>query len=276
MRRLVDRRHVLLGLLALTAALLVPNPAEARRPWQPRREPVSVQVVDGMGRSLRTFRHHGQTFVLGSMGQRYAVRIANNTGERLEVVLSVDGRDAVHGRRSQLMRDRGYVLSPRGNLTIEGFRTSMDSVAAFRFSDPSESFAGEMGDSMMSLGIIQVVVFRERPPEAVLAEPSDDMRAAPRRPAAKRRPSSSAAGETRSVEGSRRKDRASRPSQLGTERGEERMSRVTRVTFERAQGGAAQVVSLRYDSAAGLEARGIRLAPMMRPMKPLSRAGTMR
>jgi hypothetical protein len=238
------RRRGALVLSVVALVLAVAPSAQARRPWHPPKPPppkVSVEVVDGMGARLRTFVHHGQTFVLGNMGQRYAVRIANNTDKRLEVVLSVDGLDAVRGTMSNPMRDRGYVLSPRGMVTIEGFRTSMESVAAFRFSDRDHSLAAMQGARNAAVGSLRVLAFEEQP--RVMMRPGAGR--------AKAAPRSSA-----------------RRDNLGTEMGEERMSGVREVSFVRAR-MAPQVVSLRYDDAAGLRARGITVdRPMMRPPRP--------
>src|SRR5579859_2719028 len=49
-------------------------PSAAVRPVQvPRPSPYRVRVVDGEMRDLRTFFHDGRTYVLGTIGQRYAV-----------------------------------------------------------------------------------------------------------------------------------------------------------------------------------------------------------
>jgi hypothetical protein len=196
-----------------------------------------------MGDSLRTFQQGGQTFVLGRHGQHYAVVIRNRTSDRLEVVLSVDGRDAVHGRRSNLSRDRGYVLAPNGMVRIEGFRTSMETVAAFRFTDPSDSFAGRMGETS-SLGVLQVAVFRERAADAIAM----DRMKRPMRAASPR---------------SARRPMMDRETQnLGTQFGETHENRAVGVSFVRDGRGVSQFVTLRYDDEAGLEARGIEVRPM--------------
>ena len=282
------RRGFVLCLLALSAMMLFPGDAEARRPMMRNRSLVSVSVVDPMGNSLRTFNHHGQTFVLGMMGQRYAVKIRNNTAQRVEVVMSVDGRDAVNGRGSNMMRDRGYVLSPMGSVTIAGFRTSMNRVAAFRFTNPMDSFAGRMGQSRMAQGIVKVAVFRERRMDAIVMDDHDrPMAGATRRPmrrqAAKtKRPGSATPSAERRRAGDRASGRSTsrrrppmrprdRANNLGTEFGEEMMSSARRVTFERDGRGIAQLVTVRYDNAEGLRARGIMRRPMMRRRHSMGR-----
>src|SRR3989449_440873 len=56
--------------------------------------PYELQVLIG-GAPARTFRHDGDTFVLGYPGERYTLRVVNHSGRRGEAGVSVDGRDGV-------------------------------------------------------------------------------------------------------------------------------------------------------------------------------------
>ena len=63
---------------------------------------VDVSVVDrDTGEWLREYPHRGDTWVAGTPGNRYGVRLSNTSGERVLVVLSVDGINAVTGRNRQ-------------------------------------------------------------------------------------------------------------------------------------------------------------------------------
>ena len=59
------------------------------------------------------------------LGDRYRVRITNPTARRVEAVVSVDGLDAIDGKTASFDDKRGYVIAPYGEVTIEGFRTSL-------------------------------------------------------------------------------------------------------------------------------------------------------
>ncbi|MCC6526369.1 MAG: hypothetical protein IT373_27225 [Polyangiaceae bacterium] len=255
------RPHVLFALFAALA--LVATEARAQEPLQPRPRPrptldVSLELEDAMGRPLRTFRRAGQTFVLGAPGARYAVRVRNQSGQRMEAVVSIDGRDAVNGLPSDGVTPRGYLVPPFGTVLIEGFRTSLSSVAAFRFSDPSESYAALMG-TPVRIGEIELHAFaeRQRPPVEIgdlrwRAPPTPD---APRAGAA--HPSPSAA-----------------ESNLGTGWGEERDSQVMETTFERANPAApTRSVRVHYDDADGLLARGIDVFGTIEPCRFAPRCG---
>ena len=109
---------------------------------------------------LPVYEADGRRYLLGERGRGYSIWIANRTGGRVEAVVSVDGRDAVSGRRADFRRDRGYVLEPGEELAIDGFRRSLDQVAAFEFTAPGESYASRMGDGS-SIGVIGLAVFDE-------------------------------------------------------------------------------------------------------------------
>jgi len=105
----------------------------AESPWgrrfvPPAPPPYRVSLEGAGGAELPTFRQDGQTFVLGEPGDRYNVRVANPTGERVEVVVTVDGRDAISGQVGDYVSQRGYLIEPWGSLVIEGFRRSLDEV----------------------------------------------------------------------------------------------------------------------------------------------------
>jgi hypothetical protein len=166
----------------LLAALLVPALyfatgacAEARPPvWRQRPAPAPYffTVEDENGNSLPTFRQDGRTFLLGEPGLRYNIRVQNPTAQRVEAVVSVDGRDAVSGEPGDYVRGRGYVIPAYGSVLVEGFRRSLAEVAAFRFTSPENSYSARMG-TPQNVGVIGVAFFPERvrPPQPVVRRP---------------------------------------------------------------------------------------------------------
>ena len=272
--------------------------ADARSPfWRPRPAPppYSFSVEDENGNSLATFVKDGRSFLLGEPGLRYNIRIQNPTGQRIEAVISVDGRDAMSGQPGDYVNQRGYVVPAYGSLLVEGFRRTMDEVAVFRFTSPEDSYSSRMG-TPQNVGVIGVAFFPERvrPPAPVIRrlppppvprpaplpyDYSTDGRsrdlggeqAAPRAPL---KHSASAGSPAPKSEASR--DSAVRPrgeakgsfgddlggsgqvNNLGTQFGESHESVVTSVAFERASAThPALIRTLRYDDADGLSARGI-------------------
>jgi hypothetical protein len=68
------------------------------------------------------------------------VRLTNTVGERVLVVLSVDGVNAVTGETANPSQ-AGYVLDPWQSTEIAGWRKSLDDVAQFVFTDLPDSYA---------------------------------------------------------------------------------------------------------------------------------------
>lgn len=256
-----------LGILAavtvtVTAALAAPLPASARA--EPARSgPWSLELVDEGGAVLPTFVERGRAYVLGALGQRYLLRVRNESARRVEVVASVDGRDVLDGRPAAWAK-RGYVVEPYGEVTIDGFRLSDASVAAFRFSSVPRSYAARMGDAR-DVGVVGVAVFAERhrpPPRWYGPRPYErehDHRAAPgaRSDAAPAPTPEAHAGAPSAGSQAPADAHASRRPGLGTEFGEERESHVYGVSFERASARPAAQLTLRYDDREGLLAAGV-------------------
>ena len=274
--------------------------ADARSPfWRPRPipPPFSFSVEDEHGNSLATFVKDGRTFLLGEPGLRYNIRVQNPSSQRVEAVVSVDGRDAMSGQPGDYVNQRGYVIPAYGSLLVEGFRRSMEEVAAFRFTSPEDSYSSRMG-TPQNVGVIGVAFFPERlPPRAPVARrprplprpaPLPDSysgdgsahrdlesdRVAPHAPTKRLAPAPMADSPAPAAEGRTDFDDRSRyqrkgayedelaargsVNNLGTQFGETHESVVSSVSFTRASATHPALLStLRYDDADGLSARGI-------------------
>ena len=238
------------ALALMAAACSAPGSTLAGAPA--RSGPYTLELVDESGRPLPTFHHHGRTYVLGTQGARYMLRVRNQTGGRIEVVASVDGRDVIDGKPASVARP-GYLVPPWGEVVIDGFRLSHESVAAFRFSTVDASYAARMGDAR-DVGVIGAAVFTEAPPPPPPMPLSEDRSSggegdSAQAPAARSAPAEGAAASKEAEKGERHG--------LGTGFGERRDSRVVEVDFERAGPAPAAVLSLRYDDRPGLLALGI-------------------
>ena len=120
---------------------------------------VTVSIVDGGGRPLPSAKSGARTYVVGEDGDRYAIRLQNHSRYRVEIVATVDGLDVLDGQPGSYAK-RGYLLQPYGNLTIDGYRQSMEEVAAFRFGSVRRSYAARKGDDR-NVGVIGVALFSE-------------------------------------------------------------------------------------------------------------------
>jgi hypothetical protein len=240
-------------------------------------DPAELQIVDReTGEPLRIWRRGGRGYVAGQPGARYALRVANRTGGRVMLVLSVDGVNVVTGETASYSQN-GYVLDPYESYDITGWRKSQTEVAAFAFAPLSASYAARTGRPN-DVGVIGMAVFREKyippepPPPMIAPQARDDLdepaeKAAGSRgmqaPAAAPPPASAAAGHSASRAYESRQD-----ERLGTAHGAREWSQVNLTTFERATRYPAAVRQIEYDTYAHLVARGVIPRPWREPIEP--------
>jgi len=212
---------------------------------------VRVDVVDREhGHVLPRHRHRGDTWIAGRPGHHYSVRLTNATGERVLVVLSVDGVNAVTGQTADPSQ-AGYVLAPWQTHEVTGWRKSLDGVARFVFTDLPDSYAARTGRPD-HVGVIGVAAYRERRVAGPVPYPAPPV-AGSRRVA-----------EAPAAAGSATADRgdshaAQQRQRIGTGHGSHEYSRVGRTSFVRASTRPGQVTELRYDAPARLAALGVRI-----------------
>ena len=151
-------------LLTALLALLLSSAALAGPSLRSAGGGVTLSLEGEHGQTLPTYYHRGATYVLGEMGQRYNVRVSNSTGERVEVVLTVDGRDAISGDLGDYRNQRGYLIGPYSSIVVDGFRRSHSEVAAFRFTTRSDGYSSRRGSPQHS-GVVGAAVFREAVPQ---------------------------------------------------------------------------------------------------------------
>jgi hypothetical protein len=211
--------------------------------------PYSVEIVMN-GVPQPVYAHGAQSFVAGAYGAAYEIRITNQSGRRIEAVVAVDGRDVVTGQPVRPHHQRGYIIQPWASASIDGFRSSTATVAAFRFASIPESYAWRTGTSW-GIGTIRVWIFEEEAPPPVVYAPTLPYGGAPGS-AGRAAPSASEAA----------------PQAMGTAYGEQRWSPVAYTSFVRSSYRASTVLGLRYNSREMLQAAGI--IPMYSPVQPAS------
>src|SRR4029450_8369737 len=129
------------GLAAALAALATMAAAFPAAAHFPSGALVSSDVYDrNDATSLPVYSKDGRRYVVGTPGHEYAVRIRNNTGERILAVTSVDGVNVVTGETASPDQS-GYVIDAYGSVEIAGWRKSLERTAAFYFTDLGDSYA---------------------------------------------------------------------------------------------------------------------------------------
>jgi hypothetical protein len=136
------------------------------------RAPYTVEIVADDGGVLDTFFQNGRYYVRGATNRAYTVRVVNPTAQRVEAVISIDGLDVIDGENGDLKK-RGYIVPAYGEVRIDGWRTSLDNVAAFRFSAVKNSYAGRKGKAR-NVGVIAVAVFAEQAQAMIVAPDEPD------------------------------------------------------------------------------------------------------
>jgi hypothetical protein len=261
----------------LVAASVVASSAPAHAGHQTASTLVSVNVqVDGREAPLYPSPDgSGRYYLEARTGSRYAVSLTNRTAERLGVVLTVDGLNAISGARD-VGRGRMYVLDPWQGTTVQGWRTSLSEVRQFTFVDERRSYAARTGQANGKLGWIELAVYRERrafvtprpvpyfdpsyPPagdggEGRAQAPAGPLSGAERDAADTPRSTGGAASRSEGeMKSERRSDEAR--SYPGTGWGERAHDPVVLVSFD-AEARPAECVTLRYEYRAALVALGV-------------------
>lgn len=112
---------------------------------------------------LDTYKDYyaGRRLVAGEKNGSYTIVVKNRCKSALEIVASVDGLDVMDGKTASFSK-RGYLVDPGATLEIDGFRTSQDSVAAFKFSGVGNSYANLRHGDTRNVGVIGLAVFTQK------------------------------------------------------------------------------------------------------------------
>lgn len=215
------------------------------------------------GAALVRYPSRGRYYSPGTPGGRYAVGLVNRSAERVLMVLSVDGVNAITGETAAWSQS-GYVLGPGERFEITGWRKSDSHIAAFEFTSLGDSYASRTGRPA-HVGVIGVAVFREAPPAPVVSE-------APPVPISPPTALASSLGATATADVAREaparesapraEAEARRAAKLGTGHGASEWSPIQHTAFQRRSRRPDQVLEVHYDSQVNLVAAGIMPPPM--------------
>jgi hypothetical protein len=100
--------------------------------------------------------------------------VRNTSGQRLGLVIAVDGRNIISGGKSDLARSEPmYVLDAYATQDYAGWRANLEAINEFYFTDWSDSYAEAFGDRSVR-GVIAVAVYGEVVPPPPVWQPYSD------------------------------------------------------------------------------------------------------
>lgn len=115
------------------------------------------------GKRVKHFVHEGQVYVEGRVASKYEIELRNNTLSSVLAVVSVDGLSIMDGEPADPVQSNGYVIGPRENLVVPGWRLDNDNTAAFTFGGRGGTYADSKGgDAPRNIGIIGCAFFMEQ------------------------------------------------------------------------------------------------------------------
>ena len=216
---------------------------------------VDVRIVSDSGEEFQKYRAHprihqeGKFFYMEAVkGQRYSIQVTNRSSRGIGVVIAVDGRNIIDGKKSDLERnERMYIIGAHETNTFEGWRTGLDRTNRFYFTEQSDAYAEKVFSDASAMGTIALAVYREKLPEIIPYSGSSSR--------LKEAPSEAAPGASA---GSRSADRAEqkKTQEAGTGFGETTYSPARMVHFDPEHTTAEKIV-LKYEWRSELCRKGI-------------------
>jgi len=136
---------------------------------------VDMRVISDSGGEFPKYRTYlrrsqeGKFFYLEAVkGERYSVEVTNRSDRRIVVVVAVDGRNIIDGKKSDLkIKERMYIIGPHQSNTFEGWRTGMDRTNRFYFTEQSDSYSEKVFADGSAMGTIALAVYKEKLPEVI-------------------------------------------------------------------------------------------------------------
>ncbi len=209
---------------------------------------VEVEIVSDSGRTLplypvSTRLSNRKAYAEAVKGDHYSIIVRNLLNRRVGVVIAVDGRNIVSGKKSWLRNnERMYILEPYGEGEFKGWRTGMDKINRFYFTDAADSYAAAFNDES-AMGVIALAAYAE----VCRYEKSDELSLEKRRSADRAAPSAKSQAES-----------------AGTGFGREEYSPVRTVEFE-PESTAVEKIYLKYEWRSTLCRKGIIRCGKFRP-----------
>jgi hypothetical protein len=133
---------------------------------------VNIEIVSESGGTFLFIPHRDswkggahiiKQYLEARRGENYGIIIHNTTPERIGVVIAVDGRNIISGKKSDLKNNEAmYIVNSYEQEEYDGWRTDSERVHQFYFTDMADSYAMRTFSDSTAMGVIAVAVFREK------------------------------------------------------------------------------------------------------------------
>lgn len=164
--------HTFIQMLLPLLAILVTTNTHASywetSPQHTSYSPVTIDIIKDHGRALHQYsatsrrNHVRRTYLEAEKGSHYSIRVRNTSNRRVGLVIAVDGRNILTGKKSWLgNHEKMYILDPYETSTYTGWRTAKNQVNRFYFTSSDNSYADAWGDRT-AMGVIAIAVYEEK------------------------------------------------------------------------------------------------------------------
>lgn len=163
-------RYLKCGLLLLLGlSLTVPCLASSK--FKQNHHPVEIEIIADNGShysiypvTQRHLKNEYRAYVEALNGENYSLKIRNHSNKRLGLVIAVDGRNIISGKKSTLKHNENmYILGPYETQSYSGWRTSSRDIHRFYFTEADNSYANALDDDS-AMGVIALAVYEEKQP----------------------------------------------------------------------------------------------------------------
>jgi len=238
-------------ILTLVAVLMAAAAPAYTHSGGPLRGEVTVEIVSENWSNFLTIPHRDFTdggtrvtknYLEARRGENYGIVIRNSTPDRIGLVIAVDGRNIISGKKSDLRNSEDmYIVNGHSYGRYDGWRTASDKVHKFYFTDTADSYAMRTFNDSTAMGVIAVAVYREKErPKPVHEEKKLNFT-----------PGAPSAGSP-----ARSKTGATKDESAGTGFGDEQYSPTLKVVFE-PESAPSQKTLVKYEWHEVLCKRGI-------------------
>lgn len=167
----VNRKFLKCGLLWMLLTLSLTAPCLASSKFDQNYQPIEVEIISDNGNTFsiypvtqRHLKNEYRSYVEAINGKNYSLNIHNHSNQRIGLVIAVDGRNIISGKKSKLKYNENmYILGPYESQSYSGWRTSSKDIHRFYFTEVEDSYAHAFKDDS-AMGVIAVAVYEEKQP----------------------------------------------------------------------------------------------------------------